>query len=388
MQKKRYEQDTLQKIVENFHIYGEFVQAESMGPGNINHTFLLTMDQGGNHVRYVLQQINDAVFCRPQELMANYVRVTQHLYTTYKNRGTLDISRRCIQLIHTRHDCPQALQPYFIDEDGNYWRCYSLIERVLSLPKVTRIQHVYAAAAAFARFQKDLSSLGGDQDLHPTIPRFHDMRLRYEQLQEALRQDVAQRSSETLEEIEFYMDRKNAYCALEDMRVEGALPTRLCHNDTKINNILIDEHAAEGIAVIDLDTVMPGTILYDFGDLGRTCLSNSTEDETDTQRIQARMDYFEAMVEGFLTEWGNSLTDIEVSLLAFAPRIMTLIIGLRFLTDYLNGDVYFKTHSAQHNLERSRAHIALVKSMEKQEGRMSQIVGNVIGKLDLKYSRF
>ena len=214
-------------------------------------------------------------------------------------------------------------------------------------------------------FQKDLSSLGGDKDLHPTIPRFHDMRLRYEQLEEALKQDVAQRSSETIEEIEFYMDRKDGYCVLEDMRAEGALPTRLCHNDTKINNILIDEHAAEGIAVIDLDTVMPGTILYDFGDLGRTCLSNSTEDETDTQRIQARMDYFEAMVEGFLTEWGNSLTDIEVSLLAFAPRIMTLIIGLRFLTDYLNGDVYFKTHSAQHNLERSRAHIALVKSMEK-----------------------
>ncbi|MEM9424562.1 MAG: aminoglycoside phosphotransferase family protein, partial [Spirochaetota bacterium] len=177
MQKTRYEQETLKELVENFHIYGEFVQAESIGPGNINHTFLLTMDQGGNHVRYILQCINDEVFLQPDALMDNYVRVTQHLYQKYKNSGIRDISRRCIELIHTRHNCPQALQPYFIDTEGHFWRCYSLIDRVFSLEKVTHIHHARAASAAFARFQKDLSDLPGE--VYPTIPDFHDIRLRY-----------------------------------------------------------------------------------------------------------------------------------------------------------------------------------------------------------------
>ncbi len=388
MQRIHYEQEALREIVANFHIYGEFVEAKLMGPGNINYTLLLTMDQGGCHVRYVLQCINDQVFSQPRQLMENYVRITQHLYQKYKEQGALDISRRCIQLLYTWPDNQQGRQPYFIDDDGHLWRCYTLIERVLSLEKVTRIQHARAAAAAFARFQKDLIDLPSGLDLHLTIPRFHDIRLRYKQFEDAIEKDLFQRVDEAQLEMAFYYKRKEAYCVLENMFEKEVLPRRVCHNDTKISNILLDEHSGEGVAVIDLDTVMPGTILYDFGDLGRTSLSNSREDETDIQHIHARMGYFEAMVEGFLQEWSNSLSDIEVGLLAFAPRVMTLLIGLRFLTDYLNGDIYFKTHSAKHNLERTRAHMALVESMEKQEDSMNQIVVNVIDRLHLKYVKF
>ncbi len=384
MRKTRYEQDTIRQMVENFYIYGEFVQAKPMGPGNINHTFLLTMDQGGNHVRYVLQCLNDQVFCRPDKLMENYVRVTQYLYDKYRAQEVQDISRRCIQLIHTRPDCHQAQRPCFVDADGHYWRCYSLIERAFSLEKVTRVQHARAAAAAFARFQRDLSDLPGT--LHPTIPRFHDLRLRYEQLEEAVARDSGGRVGSSSAEISFYRRRCEAYCILESLLEGGQLPCRVCHNDTKISNILLDEHSGEGIAVIDLDTVMPGTLLYDFGDLGRSSLSNSTEDETDLSRICARMEYFEAMVEGFFSEWGDLLHDEEVALLAFAPKVMTLIIGLRFLTDYLNNDIYFKTHSAEHNLDRTRAHMALVTSMEQQDAEMRGIVARVTGELGLRYA--
>lgn len=386
MKKFRYEQAMLCNVVEQFHIYGEFIEAHLIGPGNINQTFLLTMDQAGNHVRYVLQRINAHVFHKPGELMDNYVRITEHLYRKYKARNELDISRRCIQLIHTRHDCTgQALKACWIDEQGDYWRCYPMIERVLSLEKVTHKQHAHAAAAAFARFQKDLCDLEGGLNLHPSIPRFHDILLRYCQLEEATASDTAKRKAFCQKEIEFYQQRKAAYSTVEKLRAQGQLPTRLCHNDTKINNILIDEHSGEGIAVIDLDTVMPGSVLYDFGDLGRTSLSNSTEDETDTTRIFARMEYFEAMVRGFLEEWQDSLSEIEVQQLAMAPRFMTLIIGMRFLTDYLNGDVYYQTHSAQHNLERTRAHMALIHSMESQEPEMQQIVAKVIEELRLPY---
>ena len=387
MKKFRYEQAALQNVVEHFHIYGEFIETHLIGPGNINQTFLLIMDQAGNHVRYVLQRINAEVFRRPGELMNNYVRITEHLYRKYKAQNALDISRRCIQLIHTRHDCPnQALKAYWIDPQGGYWRCYPMIERVLSLEKVTHSKHAQAAAAAFARFQKDLCDLEGGLDLHPSIPRFHDILLRYSQLEEAVAADTAQRKASCLKEIQFYQQRKTLYSTIEKLRAQGRLPTRLCHNDTKINNILIDEHSGEGIAVIDLDTVMPGSILYDFGDLGRTSLSNSTEDETDTTRIFARMEYFKAMIRGFLGEWQDSLSEIEVRQLAFAPRFMTLIIGMRFLTDYLNGDVYFQTHSAQHNLERTRSHMALIDSMESREPDMQQIVKEVIAELNLPYS--
>ena len=383
MKKFRYEQAMLCKIAEHFHIYGEFIEGHLIGPGNINQTFLLTMDQAGNHVRYVLQRINTQVFRKPGELMDNYVRITEHLYRKYKARNEPDISRRCIQLIHTRRDCePQGT--YWIDEQGDYWRCYPMIERVLSLEKVTHKQHAHAAAAAFARFQKDLCDLEGE--LHPSIPRFHDILLRYSQLEEAIASDSAQRKASCLKEIEFYQQRKAPYSVIEEQRAKGELPTRACHNDTKISNILIDEHSGKGIAVIDLDTVMPGSVLYDFGDLGRTSLSNSTEDETDTTRIFARMEYFEAMVRGFLEEWQGSLSEIEVQQLAMAPRFMTLIIGMRFLTDYLSGDVYYQTHSAQHNLDRTRSQMALVRSMESQEPEMQQIVAKVIEELRLPYS--
>ncbi|MEM9424250.1 MAG: phosphotransferase, partial [Spirochaetota bacterium] len=200
--------------------------------------------------------------------------------------------------------------------------------------------------------------------------------------------DVVHRTAEAHAEIQFYLERKDSYSILETLREQGELPCRVCHNDTKISNILLDEHSGEGIAVIDLDTVMPGTILYDFGDLGRTSLSNSTEDEVELGRIHARMEYFQAMAHGFLQEWGDDLSDIEVKLLAFAPRVMTLIIGLRFLTDYLNGDIYFQTHRAQHNLDRTRSHIALVKSMEQQEQKMKQLVMDVVAQLELRYTIF
>ena len=385
MKRIRYEQDYLRSIVENFHIYGEFVQAELMGQGHINHTFILTMDQGGNHVRYILQCINENVFLQPIELLDNYVRITEHLYQKYKKIAAVDISRRCIRPICTWHNNSQPLQPYFIDGAGRFWRCYLMIERVLSLDKVIHIEHVRAAAIAFGRFQKYLLDLPREPELYQTIPRFHDIRLRYQQFENAITSNVAGRLREIHSDIEFYQARKDTYCILEEMREQGILPTRLCHNDTKISNILLDEHTGEGLAVIDLDTVMPGTILYDFGDLGRTSLSNSTEDEIDTDKIGVRIEYFGAMVEGFLQEWGNDLSKTEVRLLTFAPRVMTLIIGLRFLTDYLNGDIYFKTNSVKQNLERARTHIALVKSMEKSEEEMKQTLSDINKKLGLQY---
>ncbi|MCX7916301.1 MAG: aminoglycoside phosphotransferase family protein [Verrucomicrobiae bacterium] len=342
----------------NFVIYGEFVCARPHGSGHINDTYAVTFDQAGKPVRYIVQRINHRVFNNPVALMENIYRVTTHV----KAKLTGARSRRALTLVPTRDG-----QPFHRDEAGNFWRCYLFIEGARTYDAVESPKQAYEAARAFGRFQQLLADLPAPR-LHETIPDFHHTPKRLAALEAAIAADTAGRARECGPEIEFVMKRR----ALTRALVEAGLPERVTHNDTKLNNVMLDDATGEGVCVIDLDTVMPGLALYDFGDQVRTTTSPAKEDERDLTKVGLRREMFEALARGYLEAAGRFLTREEKELLVVAGKVITLEIGIRFLTDYLSGDVYFKVHRPGHNLDRCRTKFKLVESIEAQEHELTQ----------------
>lgn len=353
----------LDAIVRNFQILGEFKEAGPYGSGHINDTYCVVFSQGGAAVRYIFQRINHLIFKNPVALMDNIWRVTGHL----QGKLERDQSRRALTLILARDG-----KPYYRDSDGNTWRAYIFVEKAKTFDAVESPKQAFEAARAFGQFQCLLADLPAPR-LHETIPDFHHTPKRLAALERAIEADVCNRAVLAKPEIDFVMRRKDLVSVLLD----ASLPERVTHNDTKFNNVMLDDVTGEGVCVIDLDTVMPGLALYDFGDMVRTTTSPAREDERDLSLVQMQFPMFEALVKGYLSASGDVLTKAEKQYLAFSGKLITLEIGIRFLTDLLMGDVYFKIHREQHNLDRCRTQLKLVESIEQQEDAMNRLVATV-----------
>lgn len=355
-------------IAREFALAGEILSASPYGSGHINDTFKVDVRPEGGPRRYVLQRINHNVFRRPDELMANVERVCAHAYAKLKAAGVPDADRRTLRLIPTKTG-----RAWHVDAAGNRWRCYHFIEGATGHDVVRSPEQAYAAAKAFGAFQALLADLPGGR-LHETIPDFHHTPARFARFQAALAKDAHGRAALAVPEIAFALARAHEVGTVVEALRDGSLPERVTHNDTKLNNVLLDDATQEGVCVIDLDTVMPGSVLYDFGDLVRTSTSPAAEDETDLAKVRMQLPMFEALVKGYLAAARGFLTPKEKELLPFAGKLITLEIGLRFLTDWLEGDVYFKVKRPTHNLDRARTQFKLVESIEAQLPAMQALV--------------
>jgi Ser/Thr protein kinase RdoA (MazF antagonist) len=350
-------------VVLNFQIKGEPVAVSRYGCGHINDTYLVE-NKGGP--RYILQRINHNVFKDVKGLMENIVRVTKHILERIKKDGG-DVEH-ALRVIKTREG-----KDFFQDEEGNYYRLYNFIEGAVSIERRATPEEFRLSAEGFGRFQKMLDGFDADK-LHETIKDFHNTRVRYENFLKAIEENKAGRRESVGDEIRFFMERKE-YCGkIVDMLSNGQMPLRVTHNDTKLNNVLINIEEMKASTVIDLDTVMPGSIVYDFGDSIRSGANTGAEDEKDLDKVRFSLELFESYVKGFLKEVGERLTESEKENLAFGAIIMTYECGMRFLTDHLNGDVYFRIHRENHNLDRARTQMKMVTEMEGQFERMKEIV--------------
>jgi hypothetical protein len=356
-----------QSIVEQFQIGERLVNVSSHKKGHINETYVGVYEGAGGRRRYIHQRINDAVFPDPESLMHNIELVTGHLRQKVAEQGG-DPEREVLTLVPT-----VSGQSYLKTPEGDYWRTYQYVERACSYDVVTDLRHVRNAARAFGRFQRLLADFPA-QELVETIPRFHDMHDRLDQFRRALEADAEDRASHARPEISFVMERADEVTRLADLLADGHLPIRVTHNDTKFNNVMIDEVTGEAICVIDLDTVMPGTVLYDFGDAVRTGANPAAEDERDLSHVCIDMSMFEQLARGYLEATQGFLVPAEMRNLVFSTEVMAFIIGLRFLTDYLSGDWYFRTHRPDQNLDRCRVQFAFVESIEAHFDQMEEVV--------------
>jgi aminoglycoside phosphotransferase (APT) family kinase protein len=359
------------ELVRSFAIYGEVVAAVPHGSGHINDTFAVTVSQAGTAVRYIFQRINHRIFTDVPALMDNILRVTSHQQARLAATGADDASRRSLTVIPARDG-----KPYVRDNGGAWWRAYLFIERALTHDKIESAAQARTAAQAFGEFQRLLADLPGGR-LSETIPAFHDTPRRYATFEAAAQTDVAGRAAGCADDVAFARSKEPLARTLTDLLAAGLVPERVTHNDTKLNNVMLDDDTGAGVCVIDLDTVMPGLSLYDFGDMVRSATNAAAEDETDLTKVVARPEIFAALAEGFLAGAGAALNDVERAHLVVAGRVITYEIGLRFLTDHLRGDVYFKIKRPGHNLDRARNQFALVRSLEAQSGAFEKIVSEI-----------
>lgn len=350
-----------------FQMRADFQEAHPFGSGNINDTYCATYNQAGQCVRYIHQRINHKVFTDPIKVIANVSRVTSHALETLLAAGDSEAHRRTLT-------CVPALdgKAYATDPEGNIWRTYLFIEGAKAYDEIENNEQAYQAARAFGAFQNLTANLGGAR-LHETIPHFHHTPKRLAALEKAIQIDECSRAADLQVEINFARARAADCARVTDLIAAGAIPERVTHNDTKLNNVLLDEVTAEGICVIDLDTTMPGSALYDFGDMARTAAAATLEDDLEIDRVGIRLDRFESLVRGYLST-AKFLNAAELENLAFSGKLLTLECGIRFLTDYLNGDVYFKIKRPDHNLDRARNQFALVTAFEENMQTLEEIV--------------
>ena len=359
----------MRHILGQFQVFGDFASCERYGSGHINDTYKATLDVAGQPVPYLLQRINHAIFKDPPRLQENILRVTRHVAA--KLGDGADASRRALTVIPT-HDG----QPLHRDADGNWWRLYLFIQKARTYDIIQNDEQAFQVGRAFAAFQNQLADLPAPR-LHETIPDFHNTPKRFEAFQTALRADAFNRAAGIRPEIAFLEARAGQCARLLGRHAKGEIPERITHNDTKLNNVMLDDATGHGICVIDLDTVMPGLALYDFGDMCRSGTASAAEDEQDLSKVHCRLDMFRAIARGYCSG-AAFLTAAEKEELAFSARLITLTIAIRFLTDYLSGDVYFKTKRPGHNLDRFRMQAKMIASMEEQSDAMERIVAEAV----------
>ena len=363
----------LREIVNNFAIYGEFEEISPFGGGHINDTFLSHWNQAGTTARYTHQRINHHVFIHPDEAMENIQRVTSHIRGKLSSAGEKDWIRRALTVVPAKDG-----KLFFRDKEGGWWRTYLFIEGAHTKDNTSSPQEAYFLGASIGLFQKQLADLPPPR-LYDTIPNFHDMEKRYLRFYAALEKDSRGRAKDSSAEIDFMRENEERGAILMRALRERRIPERICHNDTKINNILIDDRDAKALCVIDLDTVMPGTSLFDVGDLIRTVTTTAAEDERDLSIVKFDIAFFRALLEGYLSEALEFLIPEEIDLIAESGRNLTQIMGLRFLTDYLEGDPYYHISRPEHNLDRSRNQIALIRSMDTHWEEALKIVKELAG---------
>ena len=355
------------KALEQFFPQDGIQSLEPYGSGHINSTFLVVEKDGETEKRYILQKINTSIFQKPEELMENIRNVTEYLRKgIVKNGG--DPERETLNIVATA-----AGESFYSDEEGYCWRVYKFIEDAECYDLVEKSEDFYESAVAFGNFQRLLSDFPANT-LHETIPKFHDTYSRYQKFEKSVALDVCGRAEEVQEEIAFVREHLPLAKRLGEMQATGELPLRVTHNDTKLNNIMIDRYTGKGICVIDLDTVMPGLAVNDFGDSIRFGANTAYEDETDLSRVSCSLELFELYAKGFIKGLQGSLTKKELQMLPVGAMTMTFECGMRFLTDYLDGDTYFKIHKEKHNLDRCRCQFKLVRDMEEKKEQLDQII--------------
>lgn len=355
---KRYE------ALEAFGHIGNPTYCAPYGNGHINDTFLVICE---GKKRYILQRINHSIFTNPQEIMENICAVTDFIRKKSAEIGA-DTERCTLSVVKTLSG-----ESFYQDSIGSYWRLYDFTERTVTKEKVSNIKEFYDCAEAFGKFQAQLAEFDASS-LHEAIKDFHNTPMRFANLLRAIENNPLGRVAEVGPEIKFALEREEFTKTLEKAHAEGRLPLRVTHNDTKLNNILFDEHTGSPVCVIDLDTVMPGYSVNDFGDSIRFGANTAAEDETNLSKVSLDLELYRAYTEGFLRGCDGRLTSSEIELLPIGAIMMTLECGLRFLTDYIEGDVYFRISRPSHNLDRCRTQFALVADMEKNLDSMQ--IGN------------
>ncbi len=353
----------LEKVVENFSVKAGIVP---YGNGHINDTYLREGNPG-----YILQRINTNVFKDPNSVMENIVNVTEYLRAEIVKNGG-DPERETMNVIKTKlgKNC------YMVDS-SNYFRMYKFVSNSVSFDTAEDLSLLFEAGKSFGKFQRMLDGFDAGL-LHETIVDFHNTPKRIEQLEAAIKKNYENRAERVSAELDAAKKYSKYASLITDAMADGSVPSRVTHNDTKLNNVLFDKDTHKGICVIDLDTVMPGSILYDFGDALRFGASSGAEDETDLSKIYFDLEKYKSFSEGFLGEVGECLTKREIELLPESVIIMTYECGIRFLADYLNGDVYFKIHRENHNLDRARTQLKLVADMETKLDEMHRIAESFI----------
>ncbi len=353
----------------------QLVGAVRYGCGHINDTFCVhTQPKEGNGCRYILQRISSIAFPEPVKVMENMVKITAFMGKVLEEAGE-DPLRGTLTLLHTKDG-----KPYFTDDEGQIWRAMYFVEDTECYQKAETPELFYASAKAFGRFQRLLGDFPA-HTLYETIQRFHDTENRLNNLKKAIAEDKMGRAAGVQAEIAFAMARQEDCSVCMEALRQGILPLRVTHNDTKLNNILMDKKTGEGVCVIDLDTVMPGLSINDFGDSIRFGANHSTEDEKNLAKVEFDLGLYEIYTKGFLEEAASVLTEAEIRYMPWGAKLMTLECGMRFLTDYLEGDVYFHTNTSQQNLDRCRTQFKLVRDMEDNWEAMHDIVAKCAASL-------
>ncbi len=357
----------IEEAISNLSFKGIAVSWERYGSGHINDTFRLVCQDSEVERQYILQRINHHVFKDPVSLMANIAGVTAFLREKIIASGG-DPDRETLNIIKAKDG-----KDYYLDSDGNYWRGYYFIEGALTYDQARSPEDLYQSGKAFGEFKRRLAAYPADR-LTETIPDFHNTPVRMANLKKAVAEDVRNRTHLVKEEIAFALKREEECGTLVRMLEEGRLPLCVTHNDTKLNNIMLDDQSGEAVCVIDLDTIMPGLSLFDYGDAIRFGANTAKEDETDLAKVSLSLSLFDMYTRGYIEGCRESLTAEEREMLPVGAKLMTLECGIRFLMDYLQGDIYFHTARENHNLDRARTQFALVADMEEKWEAMKQIV--------------
>lgn len=361
-----FTREEIKKILDNFAIAGSFKDFCCIDTGHINNTLRVEFEVGGKSISHLLQRINTDVFKNPDELMANVDCVTSFLRDKVTAAGG-NPERETIYCKPTMNG-----KKYYVDDKGRAWRLYNFVENSFSYNAIESPEVFFSAGKAFGAFLSQLADFPIDK-LYKTIPDFHNTAKRYRNLMNSAERNSSGRAVYAEKELEFARQRREETYILAGKTAIGDLPVRVTHNDTKLNNILFDKKTNEPICIVDLDTVMPGLSLYDFGDAIRFGANTAVEDEKDLSRVSLDLGLYEQYVKGFFSTAGGSLTAEEVSCMPLSAKMMTLECGMRFLTDYIDGDVYFRVAYPEHNLVRCRTQFALVADMEKKYEQMIQI---------------
>ena len=356
------------KIIANFKIDGQLISCERYGEGHINETYLATVNEGGKAVNYIVQKINKSLFTDVEKLMSNITLVTEFVRKKVALGGG-DPDREVLTVVYTK----DGKSYYHCADVDEYFRVYVFIDRAIAHMQADRPGLFYQSAVAFGRFAMQLADFDASK-LYEILPNFHNTKVRYENFMRSLSLDKKKRAQSVAAEIEFVKSRKD-YCGrIVDLLESGEMPLKVTHNDTKLNNVMLDEKTDKPVAVIDLDTVMPGSICYDFGDSIRFGCNPAVEDEKDLSKVVFDLGLFEEYTKGYLTAMAGSITEVEKANLAMGAMLMTYECGMRFLTDYLDGDTYFHTKYEGQNLDRARTQFKLVSDMEKSYDKMLEIV--------------
>lgn len=355
----------IKEVINKFKVSGEFVDSKLYGSGHINETYLVSIKTNEKTEKFILRKINQTVFKNPEIVVYNSLYVTNHLRRKSTDQ---DSDKRIARLIETKEN-----DFYFVDKNGEYWCLLVFIKDALTIDCVEKSVEAFNAAKAFGNFVYQLSDLDADQ-IEDTIPDFHNLEARLDQFRYAIKSGDPDRKKLVEKEIELINDNLNISAKLNEALKNPELPTRIIHNDTKISNVMFDVNTGESLAVIDLDTVMQGAVLFDFGDMVRSYTNSRNEDDPDISTVEMRIEIFEAIVKGYFEGMQNGLIEIEINNLVLGSEVIVLEQAVRFLSDFIMKDVYYQTEYEDHNLDRAKNQLALLRSIQSQKEEMSAII--------------